>query len=88
MNLYYLTNAQTICAHIKGSYPLMNVSIIQTAYGEAVKVQGKNAKIVATHYNRERWLDGFNDTPWHKVQPRHGLGYIIPLYDNPLNLEL
>ena len=51
----------------------------------AVKVQGKGAKLVAWHWNRERYLNGDLDTDWSRVYPRHGLGYIIPFYENPMD---
>lgn len=66
-------------------YPKMTVTVIDGDYGKAVKVQGKGAKVCAWYWNGERYLDGYIDTDWSRVYPRHGLGYLIPFYDNPLN---
>ena len=65
--------------------PNVTVTIIEGDHGKALKIQGKGSKIVAWYWNSERYLDGYVDTDWSKVAPRHGLGYLIPLYENPLN---
>ena len=69
---------------IKRVAPYVRVSVVATDYGEAVKIEGKGAKTIAAHFARERYLDGDTDTNWARVNPRHGLGYIIPMYENPI----
>lgn len=69
---------------IKRIAPYVRVSVVATEYGDAVKVEGKGAKNIAAYFARERYLDGDTDTNWARVNPRHGLGYIIPMYDNPI----
>lgn len=64
--------------------PYVRVSIVATEYGEAVKVEGKDSKKIAAYIARERFLDGDTNTNWASVNPRHGLGYIIPMYENPI----
>lgn len=64
--------------------PYVRVSIIATEYGEAVKVQGKGSKHIATYLARELFLDGDLNTNWARDLPRHGLGFIIPMYENPV----
>ena len=71
-------------ARVSDIAPYVRVSIIATEYGEAVKVEGKGAKKIAAHFARELYLDGDLDTNWARVNPRHGLGYIIPMYENPI----
>jgi hypothetical protein len=69
---------------IKRIAPYVRVSVIATEYGEAVKVEGKGSKHIATYMARERFLDGDTNTNWARDLPRHGLGYIIPMYENPI----
>ena len=76
--------ADGVKAHITRVFPQARVSIIATEYGEAVKVEGKGAKSIAAYFARERYLNGDTDTNWARVNPRHGLGYIIPMYENPI----
>ena len=71
-------------ARVADIAPYARVSVIATEYGEAVKVEGKGAKKIAAHFARELYLDGDLDTNWSRVNPRHGLGYIIPMYENPI----
>ena len=75
-------NPEFIMSRIVNTHPRMKVSIIETEYGPAIKIQGKDAKYTAGYYTRERYLDGFTNTNWGYV--RHGLGHIIPLYENPM----
>ena len=65
--------------------PNIKATVVAVDNRLAVKVQGKGAKLVAWHWNRERYLNGYLDTDWSRVYPRHGLGYIIPFYENPMN---
>lgn len=65
--------------------PNIKATVVAVDNRVAVKVQGKGAKLVAWHWNRERYLNGYLDTDWSRVYPRHGLGYIIPFYENPMS---
>lgn len=65
--------------------PNIKATVVAVDNRVAVKVQGKGAKLVAWYWNRERYLNGHLDTDWSRVYPRHGLGYIIPFYENPMN---
>lgn len=65
--------------------PHIKVELLTLECGQAIKVSGKGAKLIAWNYNRENYLEGYTDTAWDKVYPRHGLGYLIPCYNNPLN---
>ena len=76
-------NPALVAARIMQVSPSKSATVIKTEYGEAVKVTGTGAKVTAEYYNRERYLDGFVDTQWKTV--RHGIGYLIPFYENPLN---
>ena len=76
--------ADGVKARVARVAPYARVSIIATEYGEAVKVEGKGAKKIAAYFARERYLDGDTNTNWARVNPRHGLGYIIPMYENPI----
>jgi len=69
---------------IKQVWPNLSVETISTEFGEAIKLSGKGAKVVANYIARENYYDGIVDTLWRDV--RHGLGYTVPLYNNPLNL--
>jgi hypothetical protein len=60
-----------------------DAEIIYTEFGIAVKVTGKGAKVTALMYSRELYYDGIVNTNWEGV--RHGSGYLIPFYDNPLD---
>lgn len=74
----------SLAEHIAVMYPCMAVSIIVTPFGEAVKLVGKGARVVATCWCRERYYDGYVNTHWRDV--RHGLGYLVPCYDNPMDM--
>jgi hypothetical protein len=71
-----------IVSRVKG-YGVKDAEIINTEFGTAVKITGKGAKITALMYSRELYYDGIVNTNWNNV--RHGLGYLIPFYDNPLD---
>jgi hypothetical protein len=60
-----------------------SATIINTEFGIAVKITGKGARVTAQYYARELYYDGIVNTNWEGV--RHGLGYLIPFYDNPLD---
>ncbi len=64
-------------------WPSLKVEQISTQYGPAVRLTGKGAKVVANTLARENYLNGHCDTDWRDV--RHGIGYLIPLYNNPMN---
>lgn len=76
--------ADGLKARVRHIAPYARVSIIATEYGDAVKIEGKGAKKLAAYFARERFLDGDTNTNWAPVSPRHGLGYIIPMYENPI----
>ncbi len=69
---------------IKRIAPYVRVSVVATEYGDAVKVEGKGAKTLVAYFARERFYNGETNTNWAGVMPRHGLGYIIPMYENPI----
>lgn len=78
-----MDNPEQLAARIKQIHPMQLTYVIDTAYGKAVKVCGKGAKLCTEYFNRERYLEGFTDTKWKTV--RHGIGYLIPFYENPMN---
>lgn len=86
-NLPVSEHARACAARINGTHPAGNsvASVITTEFGPAVKVIGKGAKITARHWTRENYCDGITNCDWSFPEPpRHGLGYVIPYYDNPL----
>lgn len=64
-------------------WPSIKAKIVHNQYGSMIVLTGKGSKVVANHLARENYLNGFVDTRWRDV--RYGLGYAIPLYDNPLD---
>lgn len=68
---------------IERTFPELEVSEIQTQYGRAILIKGRGAKVVANLYARENYYDGNVDTIWRNV--RHGIGYLVPMYNNPMN---
>ena len=78
--------AELIAARIKQLRPAQHAQIIETKYGKAVKVTGKGAKDTVGYFTRENYYGGVVNTNWKAV--RHGLGYLIPLYENPLDSML
>ena len=64
-------------------WPNIKVKVVHNEYGSLIVLTGKNSKVVANHLARENYLNGFVNTRWRDV--RHGLGYAVPLYDNPLD---
>lgn len=67
-------------------WPAIKADVIQTQYGPAVRLTGKGAKDVANQLARENYLNGTVDTKWQDI--RHGLGYLVPLYDNPMTASI
>ena len=63
-------------------YPALKVEQIKTQHGVAVRLTGKDAREVANTLARENHSNGWCDTKWQDV--RHGLGYLVPLYNNPM----
>ena len=68
---------------IERIWPTIKVKVIQGEHGTMLVLTGKGSKVVANHLARENYLNGYVDTRWRDV--RHGLGYAIPLYNNPMN---
>lgn len=67
-------------------WPGVEAAVIYTQHGTAVKLTGTGAKSVANHLAHENYLNGDTDTRWRDV--RHGLGYLVPLYNNPISAIL
>jgi hypothetical protein len=65
-------------------WPTITAKVVHNQYGTIIVLTGKNSKVVANHLAKENYLNGDTDTLWRDV--RHGLGYAVPLYDNPLNV--
>lgn len=68
---------------IERVWPTIKAKPVTTEFGTIIVLTGKNCKVVANHLARENYLNGFTDTLWRDI--RHGLGYAVPLYNNPLN---
>jgi len=64
-------------------WPTVTAKVVHNEYGTLIVLTGKNCKVVANHLARENYLNGDTDTEWRDV--RHGLGYAVPLYNNPLS---
>jgi hypothetical protein len=64
-------------------WPGIKAKVVHNEYGSLVALTGKNCKVVANHLARENYLNGFTNTRWRDV--RYGLGYAVPLYNNPLD---
>jgi hypothetical protein len=71
-------NLQTI----ERVWPSIKAKATSNQYGTLIVLTGKNSKAVANHLAHENYLNGFVDTRWRDV--RHGLGFAIPLYNNPM----
>jgi hypothetical protein len=67
-------------------WPDIKARVVTNEFGTMIVLTGKNCKVVANHLARENYLNGYIDTRWQDV--RHGIGYAVPLYDNPLNKVL
>lgn len=68
---------------IERIWPGIKARVITNEFGTMIVLTGKNSKLVANHLARENYLNGLIDTRWQDI--RHGIGYAVPLYDNPLN---
>jgi hypothetical protein len=68
---------------IHRTFPTIKARVATNQYGTLIVLTGKNCKVVANHLARENYLNGYVDTNWRDV--RYGLGYAIPLYENPMN---
>jgi hypothetical protein len=75
-------NAQSIVTRIGQISPKNRATILNLEFGQAVKIEGKGAKILANHFGKELYYEGILATKWKDV--RHGLGYVIPLYEAPM----
>jgi hypothetical protein len=71
---------------IETIWPSIKAKVVRNEYGSMIVLTGKGSKVVANHLARENYLNGFTNTHWRNVQ--YGLGYAIPLYDNPLDSML
>ena len=67
---------------IERVWPSIKAKATSNEFGTIIVLTGKGAKVVANHLARENYLNGYVDTRWQDV--RHGLGYAIPLYSNPM----
>ena len=65
-------------------WPNIKAKVVHNQYGSLIVLTGKGCKVVANHLARENYLNGFTNTRWHDV--RYGLGYAVPLYNNPLDI--
>jgi hypothetical protein len=63
-------------------WPTIKAKPVSTQYGTLIVLTGKGAKAIANHLARENYLNGDTDTLWRDV--RHGLGFAVPLYNNPM----
>ena len=68
---------------IHRTFPTIKARVATNQYGTLIVLTGKNSKAVANHLARENYLNGYTDTKWRDV--RYGIGYAVPLYENPLN---
>jgi hypothetical protein len=64
-------------------WPTIKAKPVSNQYGTLIVLTGKGCKAVANHLAHENYLNGFVDTHWRDV--RHGLGFAVPLYNNPMN---
>ena len=64
-------------------WPSIKARIVHNQHGSLIVLTGKNSKVIANHLARENYLNGFTNTRWRDV--RYGLGYAVPLYNNPLD---
>lgn len=71
---------------IKTVWPSIGVREVQSEHGTILVLTGKNSKAIANTIARENYMDGIVDTLWRDV--RYGVGYAVPMYDNPMNAIL
>ena len=67
-------------------WPGIKAKVTHNEFGTVIVLTGKGAKVVANHLARENYLNGYVDTRWQDV--RHGVGFAIPLYNNPMTTAL
>ena len=67
---------------IELTFPELTAKAVGNEFGTIIVLTGKGSKVVANHLAKENYLNGFVDTQWRDV--RHGFGYAIPLYNNPI----
>jgi hypothetical protein len=67
---------------IERVWPSIKAKATSNEFGTVIVLTGKGSKAVANHLAKENYLNGDTDTLWRDV--RHGLGYAIPLYNNPM----
>lgn len=67
---------------IERVWPSIKAKAISNEFGTVIVLTGKGAKVVANHIAKENYLNGDTDTLWKDI--RHGLGFAIPLYNNPM----
>jgi hypothetical protein len=67
---------------IERVWPSIKAKVVAGQFGTIIVLTGKGSKVVANHLARENYLNGDTDTEWRDV--RHGLGFAIPLYNNPM----
>ena len=70
-------------SQIERVWPTIKAKAVTNEFGMLIVLTGKNSKVVANHLARENYLNGYTDTCWKDV--RYGLGYAVPLYNNPIN---
>lgn len=74
--------AQSLLTRIAKIRPENRVTVLNLEYGQAIKIEGEGSKALANYFCTEMYLDGDLSTKWKDV--RHGLGYVIPLYEAPM----
>ena len=79
-------NIPAFLSELELKFPANQFSVVENKFGSVITVRGKNARAVANVWCSENFLRGSINTPWRDV--RHGIGYAIPLYDNPLDRYL
>jgi hypothetical protein len=75
-------NIPDILSRIAKIRPENRVTVLNLQYGPAIKIEGEGSKALANYFCKELYVDGELDTKWRDV--RHGLGYVIPLYEAPM----
>ena len=75
-------NAQYIVNRVGQISPKNRAIVLNLEYGQAVKIEGAGAKALANHFGKELYYEGILATKWRDV--RHGLGYVVPLYEAPM----
>jgi hypothetical protein len=70
-------------SRIEQIWPTIKAKVATNEFGTLIVLTGKNSKVVANHLARENYLNGDVDTYW--IDVRYGLGYAVPLYNNPMN---